>query len=524
MGKRDAAPGQDFSDLYSRLLQEFAAQIGESRATYGQPSRSVREEIVRCIWFGGHFPSDELSTDDGRRLEVVSPGWWNVEGGPDFVRAEFLLEGSGRVIGDVEVHTVASAWQAHGHHRQPEYNDVALHVVLWNDRQEPIRTSEGRPVPQLTLSRVIAEDLEELVEIIDTEGESAPARWPAPQGKYCGRAWRAGDIEPEWFGRLLDAAGDHRVLTRAAGFADLYQNHPREQILYERIAEALGYKNNRMPFMQLAGLLPLGALAGLVPESLSVPEKARLVGAALLVVGGFMEGCDEMEKPDERTRAYCNDMRRAWRELAAPPPAATLSPSHWHLSGTRPVNYPVRRVAGLAQLCARHLHEGLFAHFLRIANTARPGRGGRLDTAIRNALLEEFLSLADPYWSHHYTLGGKPLARPRALVGRERAMAILIDVLLPMLLAHAREEGSAELAGRLHALWRGLPRRPDNAITRRMECTIFGSPQAARKVVNSTRRQQGLHQLYRDCCRTESGCERCVAYLARRAGKSLAGV
>ena len=520
-----------FSDIYGRLLQEFAEQVGESRASYGQPSRSVREEIVRCIWFGGHFPPAELTTDDGHRLEVVSPGWWNVEGGPDFVRAEFLLEGSGRVVGDVEVHTVTSAWYAHGHHQQPEYDDVALHVVLWNDREGPVSTHAGRAIPQLTLSKVIAEDLEELVEIVDGEGETAPekwtaaTKWPAPEGKYCGRAWRAGEIEPEWLGRLLDAAGDHRVLTRAAGFRELFQNHSREQVLYERVAEALGYKNNRMPFMQLAGLLPIQTLRSVVPEAICAPDKARLLEAALLVTSGFMDEHEPQDDPgDGPTKAYRRDVTRAWAELSIPAPAARLSPSYWHMGGTRPVNNPVRRIAGLACLCGRHLHEGLFAHFLRVVNTVQPPPKGRPDTALRNALLDEFLDLQHPYWSFHYTLGGATLTRPRALVGRERATAILIDVLLPMLLAHAEEEGDRELAGKLHVVWRGLPRRPDNAVTRRMEQVIFESRDAAGKVVVSTRRQQGLHQLYRDCCRTELGCERCVAYLARRAGKTLAGV
>ncbi|MHC4481805.1 MAG: DUF2851 family protein, partial [Planctomycetota bacterium] len=106
----DEATGGVFSSVYSQLLEEFAGQVGERAPSYGRAGRSVREEIVRCVWFGSHFSGEGLATDDGRRLEVLSPGWWNVEGGPDFVRAEFLLEGGGRVVGDVEVHTSASAW------------------------------------------------------------------------------------------------------------------------------------------------------------------------------------------------------------------------------------------------------------------------------------------------------------------------------------------------------------------------------------------------------------------------------
>ncbi|KPK57669.1 MAG: hypothetical protein AMK73_09935 [Planctomycetes bacterium SM23_32] len=180
------------------------------------------------------------------------------------------------------------------------------------------------------------------------------------------------------------------------------------------------------------------------------------------------------------------------------------------------------RIAALAGLCAEHLHTGLFNHFLRLVNTARPAGRQRADTAVRRALLGPLLRLEHPYWSRRCTFGGKRLARPSALVGRQRAMGILADVLLPMLLAHSRRENDAGAAGKLHELWRGLPRQEGNVVTRRMEQVIFASRREAREVVNSARRQQGLHQLYRDCCRLEAGCEGCVLYLAHQAGKSLA--
>ena len=174
------------------------------------------------------------------------------------------------------------------------------------------------------------------------------------------------------------------------------------------------------------------------------------------------------------------------------------------------------------RLCGAQLHTGLFNYFLRTANAARPTGRQRADTAVRAALLDAFLSLDHPYWSYRYTLGGRRLARPRALVGEERATSILVDVLLPMLLAHVRLEGDAELAARMVGLWRGLPRQSANAVTRRMERIMFKGKADAQRVVKSARRQQGLHQLYKDCCHTGAGCERCVLCLAHQAGKSLA--
>jgi hypothetical protein len=520
-----SSEGGVFSDLYGRLLQEFAAQIGEKASSYGQAARSVREEIVRCVWFGGHFNAERLITDEGRRLEVLSPGWWNVEGGPDFVRAELLMEGAGRLVGDVEVHTTSSAWYAHGHHLQPEYNDVVLHVVMWNDREEPtVRSGSGRAIPQLTLSKAVDEDLEELVEVVDPEAEPAERKWQAVEGKYCSRAVRSGELEPEWLGRLLDLAGDHRILTRAASVAELFENHPREQLLYERLAEALGYKNNRMPFIQLAGLLPMGEMRRAIPVEVDAEEKSKRLEAAFFAVAGFLEA-GPTTGAEAETSAYCEGLRQAWAGLQGQLTSVRLSADHWQFAGTRPVNYPPRRIAALAVLCAAHLHTGLFNHFLRLVSTARPQGRQRADVAVRNALAGTFLHLEHPYWSWRYGFGGKKLNRPKALVGQERAMSIVVDVLLPMLLAHAQAESDTALMRSLHALWRGLARRQENAVTRRMEQTMFESKAEAARAVNSARRQQGLHQLYKDCCRAappDAGCERCIIYLARHAGKSLA--
>ncbi len=514
-----------FRDGYSRLRERFADILNEQPARYGRAGRSVAEEIVRCIWFGGHYPPDGLSTDDGRRLEVLSPGWWNVEGGPDFVRAEFVLERQGRVVGDVEVHTLASAWQAHGHHRQPEYNDVALHVALWNDRDDEGPVAEdGSRLPQLTLNRFIQQDLEELVELMGPEDEQPAEQWTQVVGRYCGQMVRSGELQPQWLGRLLDAAGDHRILGRATAFAELYENHPREQLLYERIAEALGYKNNRMPFLQLAGLLPVEFLRSIMPADAPPEQRSLVLEAALLVTGGLVAAEAPEAGEDEETAGYRRELLAAWENLGEDVPEARLSADHWSFEGTRPVNYPSRRLAALARLCARHLPDGLFAHLRRALAGAESAPRQREDVAMRRALLDPFLELEHPYWSRRYTLGGRRLDKPRALIGRERALTIVVNVLLPMLLAHADAENDPSLAGRLRAVWQGLPRRPDNTVTRRMEQVIFGDADQARAVVGSARRQQGLHQLYRDCCRTDRGCERCVVYLAHRAGETLVGV
>jgi hypothetical protein len=519
-----AQPVEGFSQLYARMLGELAEQVGECPASYGEASQNIREEIVRCLWFGSHFSAEQLRTDRGARLEVLSPGWWNVEAGPDFMRAEILMEGRGRLVGDVEVHTMPSAWYAHGHHQQPEYNDVCLHVVMWSDGQErPIRREDGEVVPQLTLSEFLDAEIGELVEIVDMEGQpgDSPGESPVPR-RYCGEAIASGEIQPAWLGRLLDCAGDHRILTRADRMGRAMRENSREEILYARVADALGYKNNRMGFRQLVETLPIALLKELVPVDAPIPEKQRVLQAAYYGVGGFLH--DPPPDADDETIGYMEWLKCIWSQFPERLRERQMSAGHWKFGGTRPVNFPTRRMAALANLYARHLPGGLFGALVKSVRSARVEGRRRLDTVIRGNLTGLFTSLEDPYWNHRYKMGGSRLSSARALVGEQRACAILVDVLIPILCAHARSQDDAELNGRISRVWSRLPRRNPNTVVRRMREVMFGGDGLAREVINSARRQQGLHQLHNDFCHSAEGCRSCIIYLAHRDGRDLTEV
>jgi hypothetical protein len=257
-----------------------------------------------------------------------------------------------------------------------------------------------------------------------------------------------------------------------------------------------------------------------VPAQGSSHERSLALEGALFGASGLLD--DLPGELDPETADYLQALEQQWRALPQELKEYRLSPDHWQMGGTRPVNYPTRRIAALARLYARHLHRGLFGHLAAALHSASPRPRQRVDVALRNALLEVFTDIAHPYWSHHYTFGGRRLDDPKALVGKQRATTILVDVLLPLLLAHAEDTEDSELLRRIHLLWCGLPRRTGNSVIRKMQQAMFPSKAEAREVVNSTRRQQGLHQLYRDACRTDDGCARCVLHLAHKAGAQVA--
>lgn len=62
-----------------------------------------------------------------------------------------------RWAGNVELHVRSSEWHAHGHSDDPAYDNVALHVVLDEDR--PVVRQNGERIPCLELKGRIPEHL-----------------------------------------------------------------------------------------------------------------------------------------------------------------------------------------------------------------------------------------------------------------------------------------------------------------------------------------------------------------------------
>src|SRR5438876_8816971 len=88
----------------------------------------VLERLLHCIWSEQFFR--KTLRLQGRPLNISSPGWWNLEAGPDFRSAEIFI-GDQRCCGDVEIHLNSEDWYHHRHHLDPRYNNVILHVVLY---------------------------------------------------------------------------------------------------------------------------------------------------------------------------------------------------------------------------------------------------------------------------------------------------------------------------------------------------------------------------------------------------------
>ena len=405
-------------------------------------------ELVR-LWEGQRLPSEALVGGDGAPLRVVFRGRPCAGGaGPDFRDAVIELGGR-KVLGDVELHVMASAFRRHGHHRDHAYDNVILHVVFWDDDGQKTSLASGRRVPVIALGPWVARRAEELEAWL-----SRPALWQEP---CCSASQRLG---AEAVAAVLDEAGDRRFQEKAAGFAAALVEEDGEEVLYRGILESLGYSQNREPFRLLARALPWRELCLRIQAQ---PTQERMVAAeaVLLERAGFLGSLTEKPGSLSLRAAY----RAGVESLVLP----------WRLAGIRPGNHPARRLVGAARLLARYVGKGLLTGLLEKVVEASVDGPRLLATALR-------------------VDGG--------LIGPGRADEMAVNVVLPFALAWARARQDEPLAQAALGLYRRYPKLSPYGILRRLTAAL------GPRLTAGARRQQGLLHLFHRYCR-QGGCDRC---------------
>jgi len=507
------APGI-FSSEYRRLVANISAVREQARPP---GDAHVTEKVVRCLWFDEYFDTAALRTEDGRNLALYSPGVWNEGAGPDFRNAEFAFDGGRRLRGDVELHVQASAWKQHGHANDPAYRNVLLHVVLYNDLDAPTVHHRQRDIPQLALSHHLTADLAEIMESLAPQ--TLPDKGIGREGLCC-RSARALGRNERWLGRFLDIAGDERMLTKARFFKTAMNNASPDEVMYAAIMECMGYSANRHGFRLLARAASLGELRKWTPLDDTPEATARVIEAILFGVAGFLNSVKPRHSADPETADYLRALRKCWRPIAQDFPAPPLDPSAWVLNRTRPTNHPVRRIPAVAALLARHLHSGLCrATLAAVESIPSGGKESRRCRQTVEKLCNLFQQPTSAYWSRRTAFGPPTLKHPNRLIGPTRATEIVVNAIIPTLLAlpGRRERPRAEY--RIHNIYSALKPLADNAVTRYMKCRVFAGTAPAKRVVNSTRRQQGLIQIFHDFCEsTDTTCESC-GFLAAVEGR-----
>ena len=465
--------------------------------------RAIPEKLVRCVWFDARWRPATLRTVDGRPVIVHAPGRWNVQAGPDFQQAIVEFGDGVRQRGDVEIHCQASGWTAHRHHLDPRYNQVILHVVLWDEPHMPAaQRADGYVLPQVALQSWLPRPLR------DYQVEIVLEDYPYNAGQTPGRCYEALQrlTLPE-AADVLNRAGDARLQQRVWRWAEHEPEGGLMQTLYAAMLRALGSTGHRQHFQSLARLAPWHAVQHCLADYAPV-ERGQAAEALLLSLAGMLPASIPTTA-DAETAHYLATLQAYWQRVPAALRQHAWHGMDWRQPHVRPANTPERRLAAMAQILAHYPDMRLLDTAVALCRTHTRVDDPRLMRRLSHALAHLLDVPTQSYWTRRAYLGGHVGPRQR-LIGLQRALTVVVDAMLPVLTLYGQQHTDAALSAQVLAGYHTTPLLPDNHVLRAMRQRLLGNDPAFLALVTGARQQQGLLQWWADFCGNDEGdCQGC---------------
>lgn len=250
-------------------------EVAEFQGLYG--AFEFPERLLQKIWHLGYIQQSGLRTTDGRTVEIVGAGdWIRAGGGPDFRGAQVRIGGH-EVHGDVELHFHPRDWNAHGHHRNPEFDGVVLHVSLFAPEAgaADAHTSVGNAIPLLVLLPHLTCSIEEFaLEDALEQVTGAGARSGLSAFLRGGSGFDViGELTRLARIRWEQKVGFARTRIDRLGWAGA---------CHHTALEILGYRHNRAPMLMVAEAFPLDVWT---PDGPGIEQLFQCGGSRWRVLG-----------------------------------------------------------------------------------------------------------------------------------------------------------------------------------------------------------------------------------------------
>ena len=393
----------------------------------------VPEITLSAAWHAGAVPA-RLATTDGVSLEIVHRGTWSHGLGPDFRDALILFDGRELRAGSVEIHLRTRGWTDHGHHLDPAYDTVVLHLVGQHDGTETRRLN-GAIVPVADIGPVDRFVVPEF----------AAWDWQSVGGASC--APRLAASSPTSALDVLHHLGDVRLAARSARLEGRLSAESPGEILWGELLDGLGFAMNREPMRRIARAVPLAAIEALL-HALPGGSREAVARGVLFGVAGFLPLSPSEAHLGGLTDRDVSELESQWLDHGGPWRDEMIPATTWIRARVRPANHPVPRLLAAASLLAS-------------AST----QGGTLART-----LSIVLEGSDPIETLRALTGSE--GRPG--VGSDRAIDMLASGIIPLALALAAHSGDLELADAASSQWERLPAPSLNAVTRRAVRQVAG--------------------------------------------------
>lgn len=350
------------------------------------------EELLHYVWRNRLFSANDLKTTDNEPIDIVHPGFWNHDEGPDF-RDAVIKIGNVTWAGNVEIHIRSSDWYRHHHETDAKYKTVILHVVYENDVSVAINDAEF--FPTLELKPLVPDAVLAQCERIATSLHALP----------CDDFIVS--LDAENFKSALMSLCLDRLSRKKDGLLEELKKCAGNwnELIFRQLARTFGFKKNKSAFELLAYSLPYRIVAAHLSSRLQI--YALVFGQAGLLDDG------ELKEP------YYVSLQSEYAYLKYKYRLVSVASDVWNRLRMRPSNFPCMRLAQFCEVLYR-----LPTPFNTFIN----------DT---ESLSPEFFSSCEPheFWQTHYSfqrLGKKHCS----LLGADTVSLILINCVVPILFSY----------------------------------------------------------------------------------------
>ncbi|MBU0487345.1 MAG: DUF2851 family protein [Bacteroidetes bacterium] len=353
----------------------------------------MKEKVLAYIWMSRMFIPGILHTVNGDNVEIINSGTPNNDAGPDIFNAMIKINGT-LWAGNVEFHVRSSDWYHHGHHLDPAYDNIILHVVFESDTD--VRRPDKTKIPELELKGKIQSGFLEKYHFLMNNKKWIPCE----------------NLIGETSSLLATSAAEtmlvERFTRKAESILQLMEAHKLSwsEILYRSLASNFGFKLNGIAFEMLASSVPLKYAA-------RIRNEHSMIEALYFGQSGLLES----DCADDYHKQLLKDYRFLQRKFNLKPMDGHI----WKFLRTRPGNFPTIRISQFAHLVFRS--ENLFARLIGSAN------------------IKEIKDLFDvevsEYWKNHWTFG-KESKRQDKILGESSRENIIVNTVLPFYFAYSK--------------------------------------------------------------------------------------
>lgn len=346
----------------------------------------MTERLLQYIWQFQYFNAHDITTLEGEHVQIIHPGTYNTNQGPDFIDAKLKI-GDTIWAGSIELHIYSSEWDNHKHSSDKNYKNIILHVVWQHD------TDLNLPFPTVVLEDKVSKLLLSRYDALMNINSFIP----------CEKI--IGQVNPltltSWKERLLVERLQHKS---SIVFDHLHKNNYHwEETFWWLLAKNFGSKVNSDAFEKIAISIPINVLA-------KHKNQIHQLEALLFGQAGLLENYFSEDYPKMLQREYLF----LHKKYQLQKPMAPL-----YFLRMRPANFPTIRLAQLAMLVHSSLH--LFSK-IKESNSLKE--------------IKKLLNVtANDYWHYHY-MPDEPSAFKKKNLGKQMIDNILINTVVVVLFAY----------------------------------------------------------------------------------------